>query len=49
MALVLDFESKDAISAMLESDEYKALVPAREQGFARMTVNLGDGMRSAAP
>ena len=42
MVLVMDFDSKDAISAMFESDEYKALIPAREEGFKSMTINFAE-------
>jgi len=29
---------------MFESDEYKALIPAREEGFASMTINFAEEM-----
>jgi len=38
MVLVMDFESADAVSAMFESDEYRALVPVRDRGFAEMNM-----------
>ena len=44
MVLLMDFESKDAVAAMFESDEYQALVPTREKGFTSMTINFADEM-----
>lgn len=44
MALVADFESVAAATSMFESDEYRALLPAREQGFAEMNVLLTQEM-----
>ena len=40
MVLVMDFDSAEAISAMFESDDYAALVPARDRGFAEMNILL---------
>ena len=40
MVLVMDFESADAAAAMFESDEYRALVPVRDRGFAEMNILL---------
>ena len=40
MVLVMDFDSVDAIAAMFESDEYAALVPVRDRGFAEMNIQL---------
>jgi uncharacterized protein (DUF1330 family) len=40
MVLVMDFDSADAITGMFESDEYAALVPARDRGFAEMNILL---------
>ena len=40
MVLVMDFESADAVAAMFESDEYRALVPVRDRGFAEMNILL---------
>lgn len=40
MVLVMDFDSPDAITAMFESDDYAALVPARDQGFTEMNILL---------
>lgn len=44
MVLVMDFDSSDAITAMFESDEYAAIVPVRDQGFAEMNILLIQGM-----
>ncbi len=38
MVLVMDFESEAAISNMFESQEYAALVPARDRGFTEMNI-----------
>ena len=38
MVLVMDFESADSVAAMFESDEYQALVPLRDRGFAEMNI-----------
>ena len=40
MVLVMDFESADAVAAMFESDDYSALVPVRDRGFAEMNILL---------
>ena len=40
MVLVMDFDSADTITSMFESDEYKALVPVRDRGFADMNISL---------
>ena len=40
MVLVMDFDSADAITAMFESDDYSALVPGRDRGFAEMSILL---------
>jgi uncharacterized protein (DUF1330 family) len=44
MVLVMNFESKDDVAAMFESEEYKALIPAREKGFTSMSINFADDM-----
>ncbi|MEM7434815.1 MAG: DUF1330 domain-containing protein [Myxococcota bacterium] len=40
MVLVMDFESKEPITGMFESDEYAELIPARDKGFAEMSILL---------
>ena len=35
---------KDAAAAMFASEAYQALVPARDKGFASMTINFADEM-----
>ena len=44
MVLVMDFDSADAISGMFESDDYAALVPVRDRGFAEMNILLTRAM-----
>ena len=38
MTLVMDFDSADAVTEMFESDEYAALIPLRDKGFAEMNI-----------
>ncbi len=38
MALVMDFDSADAITGLFASEEYAALVPARDRGFTEMNI-----------
>jgi uncharacterized protein (DUF1330 family) len=40
MTLVMDFDSADAVTEMFESDDYAALVPVRDKGFAEMNILL---------
>ena len=40
MVLVMDFDSADAIGEMFKSDDYAALIPARDKGFAEMNIQL---------
>jgi len=44
MVLVMDFDSADAITAMFESNDYAALVPVRDRGFAEMNILLTQQM-----
>lgn len=44
MVLVMDFDSADAISRMFSSEDYAALVPVRDQGFAEMNILLTRAM-----
>jgi uncharacterized protein (DUF1330 family) len=44
MVLVMDFDSVDAINAMFQSDDYAALVPVRDRGFAEMNIQLSREM-----
>ena len=44
MVLVMDFDSADAVETMFESDEYRALVPVRDQGFEEMNILIAQGM-----
>jgi uncharacterized protein (DUF1330 family) len=44
MVLVMDFESADAITNMFASDDYAALVPVRDKGFAEMNIQLTQEM-----
>ena len=40
MVLVMDFDSDETITKLFESDEYAALIPMRDQGFAEMNILL---------
>ena len=44
MVLVMDFDSAEAISGMFESEDYAALVPVRDKGFAEMNIHLAHDM-----
>jgi uncharacterized protein (DUF1330 family) len=44
MVLVMDFDSAAAVTAMFESDEYKALIPTRDRGFIEMNILLTNEM-----
>ena len=44
MVLVMDFDSSDSVTAVLESDDYAALVPVRDRGFTEMNIMLADEM-----
>ena len=44
MVLVMDFDSAEVITEFFESDEYAALIPARDRGFAEMNILLTNGM-----
>ena len=44
MVLVMDFDSKEALTGMFESDAYAALIPARDKGFSEMNILLADAM-----
>jgi uncharacterized protein (DUF1330 family) len=44
MVLVMDFDSAEAITSMFESDDYAALVPVRDRGFAAMNILLSHDM-----
>ncbi len=44
MVLVMDFDSAEAVTTLFDSDEYKALVPVRDKGFAEMNILLTHGM-----
>ena len=40
MVLVMDFDSEQAITGMFASEDYAALVPARNRGFSEMNILL---------
>jgi uncharacterized protein (DUF1330 family) len=40
MVLVMDFDSDEAITGLFESEDYAALVPIRDKGFAEMNIQL---------
>jgi len=44
MVLVMDFDSSEKISAMFESEDYAALIPARDRGFGEMNILLTNEM-----
>ena len=44
MVLVMDFAAADAVAAMFDSDDYRALVPARDKGFTEMNILIAEGM-----
>jgi len=44
MVLVMDFDTSSAITGMFESEEYAALVPVRDKGFAEMNIRLAQEM-----
>jgi len=44
MVLVMDFDTSSAITGMFKSEEYAALVPVRDKGFAEMNIRLAQEM-----
>lgn len=38
MVLVMDFPSESAIKTLFDSDDYAALIPVRDKGFAEMNI-----------
>jgi uncharacterized protein (DUF1330 family) len=44
IVLVMDFDSAEAITEMFASDDYAALVPARDRGFSQMNIMLSREM-----
>ena len=44
MVLVMDFDSADQVHSMFESEEYAALVPVRDRGFAEMDILVTSSM-----
>ena len=40
MVLVMDFDSADEVAGMFESEDYAALIPVRDKGFAAMSIQL---------
>jgi uncharacterized protein (DUF1330 family) len=40
MVLVMDFDSDEAITGLFASEDYAALVPIRDKGFAEMNIQL---------
>ena len=44
MVLVMDFDSAAAITEVFESDEYAALIPARDRGFAQVNILIAGEM-----
>jgi len=44
IVLVMDFPSKEALSAFFASDEYQALIPTRDRGFKSMNIWIAEAM-----
>ena len=44
MVLVMDFDSDEAITELFASDDYAALIPVRDKGFAEMNILLTNEM-----
>ena len=44
MILVMDFDSDEAITGLFECEDYAALVPIRDKGFAEMNIQLTHAM-----
>ncbi len=44
MVLVMDFDSADQVTKMFESDDYQAIIPARDKGFKEMNILLAGEM-----
>jgi uncharacterized protein (DUF1330 family) len=44
MVLVMDFDSDEAITTLFASDDYAALMPVRDKGFAEMNILLSHEM-----
>ena len=38
MAMIMDFDSAEAIADLLDSPDYAALLPARDRGFSDMNI-----------
>lgn len=41
---IMEFESVDAVRAVFAGDEYQALVPTRDRGFAQMNIMIAEDM-----
>ncbi len=44
MVLVMDFDSAEAVTGLFASDDYAALVPVRDRGFAQMNILITQAM-----
>ena len=44
MVLVMDFDSAKAVSELFASDDYQALLPARDKGFKEMNIHITQAM-----
>ena len=38
MVLVMDFDSKEVIDGLFDSDQYAELIPVRDKGFSEMNI-----------
>ena len=44
MAMVMEFNSIEAVSAVFESKEYQELIPIRDRGFIKMDISLAKAL-----
>jgi uncharacterized protein (DUF1330 family) len=40
----MDFDSSEAVTGLFASDDYAALVPVRDRGFAQMNILITQAM-----
>lgn len=44
IVMVMDFPAKENLATLFASDEYKALIPARDRGFKTMNIWIAGAM-----
>ena len=44
IVMVMDFPSKEALSAFFASEEYQALIPGRDRGFKSINIWIAEAM-----